>query len=55
MYGGHTNETFYDDVRVPAANTWWVSFNGGWPIIMHALNHERVALAATGALGTPLR
>ena len=24
--------------------------NQGWPIIMHALNHERVALAATGAL-----
>ncbi len=49
MYGGHTNETFYDDVRVPVENTVGGE-NQGWPIIMHALNHERVALAATGAL-----
>ena len=49
MYGGHTNETFYDGVRVPAANVVG-GVNRGWPIIMHALNHERVGLAATGAL-----
>lgn len=49
MYGGHTNETFYDGVRVPAENLVG-GLNQGWPIIMHALNHERVALAATGAL-----
>jgi alkylation response protein AidB-like acyl-CoA dehydrogenase len=49
MYGGHTNETFYDDVRVPVENTVG-EVNAGWPIIMHALNHERVALAATGSL-----
>jgi alkylation response protein AidB-like acyl-CoA dehydrogenase len=49
MYGGHTNETFYDDVRVPVANTVG-GINQGWPIVMHALNHERVGLAATGAL-----
>jgi len=49
MYGGHTNETFYEDVRVPAGNVVG-DVNGGWPIMMHALNHERVALAATGAL-----
>jgi alkylation response protein AidB-like acyl-CoA dehydrogenase len=49
MYGGHTNETFYDDVRVPVENTVG-EIDGGWPIIMNALNHERVALAATGAL-----
>ena len=49
MYGGHTNETFYDDVRVPVENTVGGE-NQGWPIIMHSLNHERVALAATGAL-----
>ena len=49
MYGGHTNETFYDDVRVPAANLVG-EVNRGWPIIMHALNHERVGLASTGAL-----
>jgi len=49
MYGGHTNETFYDDVRVPKDNLVG-GVNQGWPIIMHALNHERVGLAATGAL-----
>jgi alkylation response protein AidB-like acyl-CoA dehydrogenase len=49
MYGGHTNETFYDGVRVPHADLVGLP-NQGWPIIMHALNHERVALAATGAL-----
>ncbi|MAJ61074.1 MAG: hypothetical protein CBC48_14560 [bacterium TMED88] len=49
MYGGHTNETFYDDVRVPLDHVVG-EVNQGWPIIMHALNHERVALAATGAL-----
>jgi len=49
MYGGHTCETFYDDVRVPAANLVGPE-NGGWGLVMHALNHERVALAATGAL-----
>ena len=49
MYGGHTNETFYDNVRVPLDHVVG-EVNQGWPIIMHALNHERVALAATGAL-----
>ena len=49
MYGGHTNETFYDDVRVPHADLVG-GVNQGWSIIMHALNHERVGLAATGSL-----
>jgi len=49
LYGGHTNETFYDDVRVPVANTVG-DVDAGWPIVMHALNHERVGLAATGGL-----
>jgi len=49
MYGGHTNETFYDGVRVPVENVVG-EVDRGWPIVMHALNHERVALAATGAL-----
>jgi len=49
MYGGHTCETFYDAVRVPHANLVGGT-NRGWPIIMHALNHERVSLAATGSL-----
>jgi alkylation response protein AidB-like acyl-CoA dehydrogenase len=48
MYGGHTCETFYDDVRIPKENVVG-GVNQGWPIIMHALNHERVGLAATGA------
>ena len=49
MYGGHTCETFYDDVRVSADNLVGPE-NGGWSIVMHALNHERVGLAATGGL-----
>ncbi|NRA02005.1 MAG: acyl-CoA dehydrogenase family protein [Myxococcales bacterium] len=49
MYGGHTNETFYDDVRVPVENVVG-GVNAGWGVIMHALNHERVGLAATGGL-----
>jgi alkylation response protein AidB-like acyl-CoA dehydrogenase len=49
MYGGHTCETFYDDVRVPVENVVG-GVNEGWGIVMHALNHERVGLAATGGL-----
>jgi alkylation response protein AidB-like acyl-CoA dehydrogenase len=49
MYGGHTTETLYDAVRVPVENTIG-GVNQGWPIVMHALNHERVGLAATGGL-----
>jgi alkylation response protein AidB-like acyl-CoA dehydrogenase len=49
MYGGHTCETFYDDVRVPADHLVG-GLNRGWGIVMHALNHERVGLAATGGL-----
>lgn len=49
MYGGHTNETFYDNVRVHRSQLIG-EVNQGWPIIMHALNYERVALASTGAL-----
>ena len=49
MYGGHTCETFYDDVRVPVANVVG-GVNQGWGLVMHALNHERVALASTGSL-----
>jgi alkylation response protein AidB-like acyl-CoA dehydrogenase len=49
MAGFRTNETFYDGVRVPGENLVG-PLNGGWGIVMHALNHERVGLAATGAL-----
>jgi alkylation response protein AidB-like acyl-CoA dehydrogenase len=44
-----TNETFYDNVRVPRENLVG-PLNGGWTIIMHALNHERVGLSSTGNL-----
>ncbi|MCE2391213.1 MAG: acyl-CoA dehydrogenase family protein [Proteobacteria bacterium] len=49
MSGVRTNETFYDNVRVPYSNLVG-PLNGGWTIIMHALNHERVGLSTTGNL-----
>ncbi len=49
MSGMHTCETFYDGVRVPG-EALVGELHGGWNIIMHALNHERVALAPTGNL-----
>ncbi|MFF1377673.1 acyl-CoA dehydrogenase family protein [Streptomyces sp. NPDC058308] len=42
-----TTATYYDGVRVPAANLVGVE-NGGWGLITNQLNHERVALAAVG-------
>src|SRR4029434_6014645 len=39
MYGGHTCETFYDDVRVPHANLVGGRHNGSH-IVMHALTHR---------------
>jgi alkylation response protein AidB-like acyl-CoA dehydrogenase len=47
--GTRTNETFYDDVRIPAKNLVG-KLNGGWPIVMHALNHERVGLSPVSNL-----
>jgi alkylation response protein AidB-like acyl-CoA dehydrogenase len=49
MSGLNTCETFYDGVRVPNDDLVG-ELNGGWGIIMHALNHERVGLAPTGNL-----
>ncbi len=49
MSNVRTNETFYDNVRVPRENLVG-PLNGGWTIIMHALNHERVGLSSTGNL-----
>ena len=49
MSGLNTCETFYDGVRVPGVDLVG-ELNGGWGIIMHALNHERVGLAPTGNL-----
>jgi alkylation response protein AidB-like acyl-CoA dehydrogenase len=47
--GGFTSATFYDNVRVPAANL--VSGeNHGWRLITSQLNHERVALSSPGMI-----
>ncbi|MFE7262723.1 acyl-CoA dehydrogenase family protein [Streptomyces sp. NPDC057592] len=42
-----TTATYYDGIRVPAANLVGPE-NGGWGLITNQLNHERVALAAIG-------
>jgi len=49
LSGMRTNETFYDGVRVPAENLVGPE-GGGWPIVMFALNFERVGLASAGSL-----
>lgn len=51
--GLQTTATFYDDVRVPAANLVGAE-NGGWSLITTQLNHERVGLAAVGGLAPRL-
>ncbi len=48
-----TTATYYDDVRVPAANLVGAE-NEGWKLITSQLNHERVGLAAVGALSFQL-
>lgn len=45
--GVTTSATYYDNVRVPAANL-MVERGAGWQLITNQLNHERVALAALG-------
>jgi alkylation response protein AidB-like acyl-CoA dehydrogenase len=52
--GGHTNATYYEDVRVPAANVVGEE-NAGWKLITRQLNHERVALGPAGRIERPLR
>jgi alkylation response protein AidB-like acyl-CoA dehydrogenase len=47
--GVGTNATFYDDVRVPAANLTGAE-NGGWKLITGQLNHERISLLSVGRL-----
>jgi len=49
MSGMSTYETFYDDVFVPDEDV-LPPLHGGWHIIMHALNHERVGLSPTSNL-----
>jgi alkylation response protein AidB-like acyl-CoA dehydrogenase len=43
----HTNQTFFDDVRVPVENLVGGEGNG-WTIAKFLLSHERVAIADTG-------
>ena len=45
----NTNQTFYDDVRVPASNLVG-KLNGGWRLITDQLNHERVTLCSSGMI-----
>jgi len=49
MGGMNTNETFYDDVRVPAGNLVG-RLNGGWKLITNQLNLERVTLCSSGMI-----
>ena len=50
---GKTAASYYDDVRVPAANLVGDE-NAGWRLITNQLNHERVGLAALGGMTVEL-
>lgn len=50
----NTNITYYEDVRVPAANLVGQE-NGGWRLITNQLNHERVTLCSSGVVERVLR
>ncbi len=50
----NTNQTFYDDVRVPVSNLVG-KLNGGWKLITNQLNHERVTLCSAGMIEGPFR
>ncbi|MEJ7831719.1 MAG: acyl-CoA dehydrogenase family protein [Nocardioides sp.] len=47
--GVGTSATYYEDVRVPAANLVG-DLNGGWSLMTNQLNHERVALTSAAPL-----
>jgi alkylation response protein AidB-like acyl-CoA dehydrogenase len=50
LIGEHdTNQTFYEDVRVPAGNLVGGE-NNGWALITNQLNHERVTLCSPGVI-----
>jgi alkylation response protein AidB-like acyl-CoA dehydrogenase len=50
LMGEHDiNQTFYEDVRVPAANLVGGE-NNGWTLITNQLNHERVTLCSPGII-----
>jgi 3-oxocholest-4-en-26-oyl-CoA dehydrogenase alpha subunit len=51
--GGHTNATFYEDVRVPVTNV-VLGENQGWKLITSQLNRERVALGPAGRISRQL-
>ncbi len=48
--GGATCMTYYEDIRVPSSSIVG-GLNNGWRMITTQLNHERVGLAAFGAIG----
>jgi alkylation response protein AidB-like acyl-CoA dehydrogenase len=47
--GGHTNATYYEDVRVPA-DMLVGEENGGWKMITTQLNFERVSLGPSAGI-----
>jgi alkylation response protein AidB-like acyl-CoA dehydrogenase len=49
MAGEFTSSTFYDGVRVPAANLVGQE-NAGWKLITNQLNHERVAICPVSGI-----
>ena len=49
IVGDITSSTFYEDVRVPAANLVGAE-NQGWKLITNQLNHERVAICPASGL-----
>ena len=51
---GHTNATYYEDVRVPVTNV-VLGENQGWKLITNQLNRERVALGPAGRINRQLR
>jgi alkylation response protein AidB-like acyl-CoA dehydrogenase len=53
MAGPDTSATYYQDVRVPAANLVGEE-NGGWKLVTNQLNHERVALVSAAPIVTAL-
>ncbi|MGH9171000.1 MAG: acyl-CoA dehydrogenase family protein [Acidimicrobiales bacterium] len=49
LHGHDINQTFYDNVRVPAENLVGGE-NMGWTLITNQLNHERVTLCSVGPI-----
>jgi alkylation response protein AidB-like acyl-CoA dehydrogenase len=49
LHGHDINQTFYENVRVPAQNLVGGE-NNGWTLITNQLNHERVTLCSVGPI-----